>query len=924
MSRNNSFVKISQPRMANYLPRERLFSLIDGNCGITWISAPAGSGKTTLAASYLDSRKRSCLWYQLDAGDADLAAFFHYLGLAGKKAAPRYRTPLPLLTPEYMPELPIFVLRYFEKLFDRLGSRFTLVFDNYQDVSNPEFHKIISAGLSVLPPELNVIVISRSPPPAEFSRLLASGKMNLIGWEDIRFSLEESRFFLPDGKLEPIQEKLVEKTEGWAAGLVFIGEAARMNRPITVRAQDEFNPVFDYFANELFDHFDIDTRDFLLKTACLPNVTLEIAEKITGIPNPKKILFYLNRNNLFTQRHEGARESYVYHPLFREFLLTKAADLLPRAEIDRIHHDAALLLEASGKIDAAIELFLQSASWHDSVRAILSQAPILMAQGRAGSLEQWLNALPHEVLAHDPWLLYWLGMCRIPIDPVESRAYFDKAFGLFADAGDIQGRFAAAGGAIHAFVIAWDDFEQLIKWMNTIESLIEEYGSLPPGKTGEHLALSMYMALLYGAPGHAKIAPWEKLLLSLLHRSDDRNYKLQAAEGLLLYYAWKGDSRKAGDVIAIMEPIADSPECATLPKMRYKLQAAIYWWSVAHFDNSEESARDGLKLAEESGIHLVDSIFLAQLVYCRLLRDEHAEVDDLIEKMKQSTEMAAQVKAGHYHHVVAYAAICRNDAQCALYHAEALLGLASGNKGAFPFMTLISRLRMAYALFIGNAPYGEIFSHLDEALKIGIWMQSYYAQAMNSLLRSLVYFNVGEESAGLEALSEGMALNNRYGIFNYEGWRRQDIALVCGKALAAGIEPEYVQGVVRRLKLAPPASVENWPYPVRIYAGETFRIVVDGKPLEFSGKVQKKPLEMLTAIIGHGATGAAEERICDELWPDAEGDRAHQSFTTTLKRLRQLLGHHHAIRLQAGRVTLDPRYCRVDALPGSDNKAVSA
>ena len=62
----------------------------------------AGSGKTALTASYLDNGKFPCLWYRMDEGDGDIATFFYYLGLAAKKASPRKRKPLPLLTPEYL------------------------------------------------------------------------------------------------------------------------------------------------------------------------------------------------------------------------------------------------------------------------------------------------------------------------------------------------------------------------------------------------------------------------------------------------------------------------------------------------------------------------------------------------------------------------------------------------------------------------------------------------------------------------------------------------------------------------------------------------------------------------------------------------------------------------------------------------------
>ena len=86
-----SHAKIAPPRLHRAIPRERLFNRLDSlaDYPVTWISSPAGSGKTTLIANWLDDRKLSCLWYQIDAGDGDIATFFYYLGLAAKKAAPK-------------------------------------------------------------------------------------------------------------------------------------------------------------------------------------------------------------------------------------------------------------------------------------------------------------------------------------------------------------------------------------------------------------------------------------------------------------------------------------------------------------------------------------------------------------------------------------------------------------------------------------------------------------------------------------------------------------------------------------------------------------------------------------------------------------------------------------------------------------------
>ena len=162
--------KITRPRIRGVFPRERLFGLLDETrkYPVTWISAPAGSGKTTLVASYLEDNKIPCLWYQVDEGDADIATFFNYLGMAARKAAPQKRKPLPLFTPEYLQGISTFTLRYFENLFSRLKPPSILVLDNYQTVpAESNFHEVINHGISTIPDGINVFVISRHDlPPA--------------------------------------------------------------------------------------------------------------------------------------------------------------------------------------------------------------------------------------------------------------------------------------------------------------------------------------------------------------------------------------------------------------------------------------------------------------------------------------------------------------------------------------------------------------------------------------------------------------------------------------------------------------------------------------------------------------------------------------------------------------------------------------
>ena len=166
-----AIAKISRPTARGIIPRKRLFRLLDSarKQPILWVTGPAGSGKTSLIAGYLDARKLPCLWYQADDRDSDIASFFYYLGLATKKAAPRYRKSLPLLTPEYLGGIPTFTQRFFENLYSRLKPPFAVVFDNYQDVPEESlFHGIMQTALALIPEGIQVFILSRNEPPARF------------------------------------------------------------------------------------------------------------------------------------------------------------------------------------------------------------------------------------------------------------------------------------------------------------------------------------------------------------------------------------------------------------------------------------------------------------------------------------------------------------------------------------------------------------------------------------------------------------------------------------------------------------------------------------------------------------------------------------------------------------------------------------
>lgn len=106
------------------------------------------------------------------------------------------------------------------------------------------------------------------------------------------------------------------------------------------------------------------------------------------------------------------------------------------------------------------------------------------------------------------------------------------------------------------------------------------------------------------------------------------------------------------------------------------------------------------------------------------------------------------------------------------------------------------------------------------------------------------------------------------------------------------------------------------PFPsaqprLKIYTLGRFALVLDGEPLSLNGKVQKRPLDLLKALVALGGRQISDEKLAATIWPDADGDAAHTNFHTTLHRLRKVIGAS-AVIVKNGMVSLDDHYCWTD------------
>lgn len=190
-----SLAKLTAPQPNRAWPRRRLFERLDAarrNGNIVWIAAPAGSGKTTLAASYLQARKLRAAWYRIDAADADPAAFFHYLGQAVVPGRRREAEVLPAFTAEYLAGLAVFARNWFRRFFAGMRGMSLLVLDDYHQLAaDSPVHVALREGFAEVPPGISVVVTSRGEPPPLLTRLRTLENFTLLDREVLRLTADE-------------------------------------------------------------------------------------------------------------------------------------------------------------------------------------------------------------------------------------------------------------------------------------------------------------------------------------------------------------------------------------------------------------------------------------------------------------------------------------------------------------------------------------------------------------------------------------------------------------------------------------------------------------------------------------------------------------------------------------------------------------
>jgi LuxR family transcriptional regulator, maltose regulon positive regulatory protein len=366
---------------------------------VTIISAPAGSGKTSLLRAWADrqAQQRLIAVLQVPRDQQDSQQFWLALLDAVRHAsAPDGGAEPPAPSPDF--NAPAMVDRVLAELAAAPGGMM-LVIDDLHELTSPDAHTQLARLLTSLPAHVHAILTTRHDLRPRLHQLRLAGELAEIRAADLRFSERETGELLAAsgvGLSETGVALLHQRTEGWAAGLR-LAAISLSGHTDPERFVAEFSgsdrTVAEYLLAEMLERQPPDVQDLLLRTSLLDRVNGELADLLTARPGAERILLDLEDANAFVESLDPERTWFRYHHLLADFLRLELRRTLP-AEVPALHRRAAGWFTLQGQVGNAIRHTQAAGDWADAARLLADHAFSLTLDGQAQTVQVLLRAFP--------------------------------------------------------------------------------------------------------------------------------------------------------------------------------------------------------------------------------------------------------------------------------------------------------------------------------------------------------------------------------------------------------------------------------------------------------------------------------------------------------------------------------------------------
>ncbi|MGX7679375.1 LuxR C-terminal-related transcriptional regulator [Jatrophihabitans sp. DSM 45814] len=401
--------------MATAIPRlidrDHLLTALDPATAVkvTIISAPAGSGKTSLLRIWARrvGQARALAAVQLQRDEQDSQLFWLELLNAIRRASKTGGSTEPAVATPAFNEGAI-VDRVLGEVAEYPGL-LTLVIDDLHELDSSETLAQLTRLLTSLPPHVNALLATRRDLRLHLQRLRLAGDLAELRAADLRFTEAETREFLEASGIrlsEAGTALLHKRTEGWAAGLR-LAAIALTGHPDPEGFVAEFSgsnrTVAEYLIAEMLECQPREVQEVLLRTAVLDRVNGELADLLSNRAGSERILLELEDANAFVSSLDTERTWFRYHHLFADLLRLELRRRHPEA-LPALHRRAAEWFAQHGQFVDAIRHMQAAGDWPVAARLLADHSLSLTLDGQERTIQALLDAFPSGARAENPEL----------------------------------------------------------------------------------------------------------------------------------------------------------------------------------------------------------------------------------------------------------------------------------------------------------------------------------------------------------------------------------------------------------------------------------------------------------------------------------------------------------------------------------------
>ena len=374
---------------------------------VTLITAPAGSGKTSLLQAWAagPGQRHRVAVVQVPRDQRDSQQFWLAILAAVREASGEPGEDEQLTaTPEF--NEPAIAERVLSELAGR-HDRTYLIVDDLHELTSADALSQLTRLLEKLPRHVHAILATRRDLPLRLHQLRLAGDLAEIRTSDLRFTPQETRDLLDAAGVvlsDAAAAKLHDRTEGWAAGLR-LAAISLASSPDPERFVAEFSgssrTVAEYLLAEMLDGQPAEVQQLLLRTSPLDRVNGELASLLTGQSAAERVLLDLEAANAFVVSLDPGRTWFRYHHLFADLLRLELRRRLPE-ELPGLHRLAARWLSGHGEIAASIRHTQAAGDWCEAARRLADHSFGLTLDGQAQTIQTLLEAFPPGAVPDGP------------------------------------------------------------------------------------------------------------------------------------------------------------------------------------------------------------------------------------------------------------------------------------------------------------------------------------------------------------------------------------------------------------------------------------------------------------------------------------------------------------------------------------------